>query len=105
MSTEPYTFIAVSGVLLTIGMYGLTSKRNMIKMVISLEIMFSSAILNLVNFAYFRLFGFIDPLAHVIAIIAISVEACLIGVALTFVINAYRHYKTLDIRELKRLRW
>jgi multicomponent Na+:H+ antiporter subunit C len=102
---EPYTFIATSGVLLAVGIYGLMVKRNMIKMVMALEIMFSSAILSLVNFAYFRMYGFVDPILHVTAIIAISVEACLIGIALAFVINAYRHYKTLDIRELRRLRW
>ncbi|HDO21187.1 MAG TPA: NADH-quinone oxidoreductase subunit NuoK [Candidatus Bathyarchaeota archaeon] len=102
---ELYVFIASSAVLLAIGLYGLMVKRNMVKLVMSLEIMLSAATLNFVNFASHRIVGMIDPLAHVFAIIAISVEACVIGVALTFIINVYRHYKTLDIRKVKRLRW
>ncbi|MCS7374526.1 MAG: NADH-quinone oxidoreductase subunit NuoK [archaeon GB-1845-036] len=105
MGFELYVFIASSAVLLAIGLYGLMVKRNMVKLVMSLEIMLSAATLNFVNFASHRIVGMIDPLAHVFAIIAISVEACVIGVALTFIINVYRHYKTLDIRKVKRLRW
>ncbi len=105
MISELYTFMATSAVLLAIGLYGLMTKRNMIRLVMALEILLSAATLNFVNFASHRAFGLIDPLAHTFAIIAISVEACVIGVALAFVINAYRHYKTLDVTELRRLRW
>jgi len=100
-----YVFIATSAVLLAVGLYGLMAKRNMIRLIMSLEILLSAATLNFVNFAAHRALGLVDPLGQVFAIIAISVEACVIGVALAFVINAYRHYGTLDVTKLKKLRW
>lgn len=105
MISSLYTFMATSAVLLAIGLYGLMVKRNMIRLIIALEILVSAANLNFITLASFRGFGFVDPLAHIYVIIMISIEACVIGVALTFVINAYRHYKTLDVSELKKLRW
>jgi len=105
MGSGLYIFLSSSAVLLAIGLYGLMVKRNMIKIVMSLEILLSAATLNLINFGAHRVLGYIDPLPHVFVIIAISVEACVIGVALAFIINSYYHYKTLDIRKLRRLRW
>jgi len=37
-------------------------------------------------------------------IISTALAGCISAVALTIVVYAYRHYGTLDIRELKRLK-
>ncbi|MCS7363817.1 MAG: NADH-quinone oxidoreductase subunit NuoK [archaeon GB-1867-035] len=105
MSSPLFTFMATSAVLLAVGLYGLMVKRNMIRLIISLEILVSAANLNFITFSAFRSLGLVDPLAHTYTIIIISIEACVIGVALAFVINAYKHYKTLDVTKLKKLRW
>jgi len=91
-------------VLVILGFYCISVKRNMIKMIIGIEVMTNGAILSLVSFASYKN-GFVDPLVHSLAVMAIAVGGCIAAVALSLVVHAYKHYKTLDIRELRRLRW
>ena len=88
-----------------IGMYCLASKRNMIRLVIGVEILLNAVHLSFIAFSAYRTVGFIDPLAHTIVIMSIVLAGCITAVALTIITYAYRHYGTLDVRKLKRLRW
>jgi len=90
--------------LIVLGIYALASKRNMIKLILSVEIMTNGAILALISFAI-RKPGVIDPVIPSLAILAIGVGGCVAAVGLAITVQAYRHYRTLDIRELKRLRY
>jgi len=36
---------------------------------------------------------------------SIVLGGSVIAVGLAMVVNAYKHYKTLDVKELRRLRW
>ena len=95
----------VGGILLIIlGIYCLSTKRNMIRLILGVEIMSNGAIVALVTFASTPL-GVIDPAILSLAILAIGISGCIAAVGLAIVIQAFRHYKTLDVRELKRLRW
>ena len=95
----------VGGLLLIIlGVYCLTSKRNMIRLILGVEIMTNGAIMALVTFASTPV-GVIDPAILSLAILAIGIGGCIAAVGLAITIQAFRHYKTLDVRELKRLRW
>jgi NADH-quinone oxidoreductase subunit K len=98
-------YIACAVALYLIGMYCLASKRNMIKLVIGLEILINAAHLSFIAFSAYRSVGFIDPLGHSIVIMSIGFAGCVTALALTLIIYAYRHYKTLDVRKLRRLRW
>jgi len=97
-------YLAGSIALFIIGLYCLVSKRNMIRLVIGIEILLNAAHLSFIAFSAYRSPGFIDPLAHAIVIMSIVLAGCITAVALTIVTYAYKHYGTLDVRELKRLR-
>ena len=97
-------YIVGAVALYIIGMYCLASKRNMIRLVIGVEILINAAHLNFVAFSAYRAVGYIDPLGHAIVIMSIVFAGCVTAVALTIVTYAYRHYGTLDVRKLKRLR-
>jgi NADH:ubiquinone oxidoreductase subunit K len=90
--------------LYVIGLYCLATKRNMIRLIIGIEIMVNAANLNFIVFSAYWQEGFIDPLAHSLVIVSTALVGCVTAVALTIVVYAYRHYRTLDVRELKRLR-
>lgn len=98
-------YIGCSVALYVIGMYCLASKRNMIKLVMGLDILVNASHLSFIAFSAYRQVGYIDPFGHSIVIMSIGLSGCVIALALTIVTYAYKHYKTLDVRELRRLRW
>lgn len=90
--------------LLIIGLGCLMVKRDMIRMLIGLEILFNAANLNFVALSLGRA-GFVDPLGQSIVMMAIVLDGCVVAVGLAMALNAYKHYGTLDVRKLRRLRW
>ena len=97
-------YLACSLALYVIGLYCLVVKRNMIRLLIALEIMLSAANLNFIVFSSYGVFGFTHPLAHVFTIISIGIGGCIVALGLAITLHAYRHYGTLDVRELRRLK-
>ena len=98
-------YIAGAVALYIVGMYCLAVKRNMIRLVIGIEILINAAHLNFIAFSAYRKVGYIDPLGHSIVIMSIVFAGCVTAVALTIAAYAYRHYHTLDVRKLRRLKW
>ncbi|MBD3192514.1 MAG: hypothetical protein GF308_17880 [Candidatus Heimdallarchaeota archaeon] len=101
-----YLVLGFSIALLAIGIYALTTKRNMIKFLIAIELLLDAAHLNFIAFS--NIFGvtegLVDPLGHAIVIVSICVGGCVAGVALALIIQAYRVYATLDVRKLSNLK-
>lgn len=97
-------FIAFAFALYTIGLYCLATKRNMIRLVLGIEILINAANLNFIAFSAYRASGFVDPFAHSLVIISIAIAGCISAAALALIVYAYKHYGTLDIRKLRRLR-
>ncbi|MEM4576598.1 MAG: NADH-quinone oxidoreductase subunit K [Candidatus Nezhaarchaeales archaeon] len=103
----PQAYFATSIILLAIGVYCLASKRNMIKTVIGIEIMTIAVNTAFISLGWMRMYpaNIIDPLAQTFVIISIVIGGAIAALALSLVINAYRHFKTLDLKKLRRLRW
>lgn len=101
----PFTpFIVSVALLLVIGLGCLMVKRDMVRLLIGVEILFNAANLNFVALST-QTAGFVDPFPHSVVMMAIVLDGCVIAVGLAMVLNVYKHYKTLDIRRLRRLRW
>jgi len=94
-------YLAGAAALYVIGMYCLATKRNMIRLIIAIELLTNAANLNFIAFSIYQP----SVLGQSVVVISIALGACIVAVALSIIIYAYRHYKTLDVRELKRLRW
>ena len=107
-------FIAVVGLIL-IGLYALVFKRNLIKMVIGITLIESGVNLFLITLGYRE--NSIAPIytsspGGVMALPvpqALTLTSIVIGVAvlalmLSLVIHIYRHYGTLDVRKIRRLK-
>lgn len=93
-------YIILSMSLLAIGIYGLTTKYDLIKLLISIELITIAASMNFVIFAS----SMNDALGQAFMILAFSVDTCITAVALALVIIVYRKLGTLDIRELSKLK-
>lgn len=101
---EPWQlYVAAASAAIIIGMYGVASKRNMLKTIIGIEIITSSIGLNFLALGSRE--GIADPLAQSMVVVSMAIGACVAAVALSIMINVFRHYGSLDLRKLRRLRW
>ena len=71
---------------------------------VGVEILFNAANLCFISLST-QTSGFVDPFAHSVVMMAIVLDGTVIAVGLAMVMNVYRHYKTIDIRKLRRLKW
>ncbi len=101
-------YLIASLILYLMGIYTLASNRNMIKLVIGIEILVAAVNLNFLALAAFTsgqgVLGPVDPLAQTFVVLSICVGGAIAAVALALIRNAFNHYGTLDVRELRRLR-
>jgi multicomponent Na+:H+ antiporter subunit C len=108
----PYIVVAC---LIIIGLYALVFKRNLIKMIIGITLIESGVNLFLITLGYRK--GSVAPIytsspGGVMALPipqALTLTSIVIGVAvlalmLSLVIQIYRHYGTLDVRKVRRLK-
>ena len=100
MSNELIDFVLISIALLSIGIYGLSVKRNAIRMLFAIEIIINAANLNLVAFGRF--------LPHsggqTLALFSIAIAAAEVAVGLSLIIVAYRMYQNIDIADFSSLK-
>ena len=96
-------YLAFSFILFMIGIYCLATKRNIIRLILGIEIMVNAAHIGFIALAT-TIPRVVDPFAQSMVIVSIGLAASVSAVAITIVVNAYRHYGTLDARALKRLR-
>lgn len=97
-----YGTLLVSALLLAIGIFGVLSRRNMLTVLMSIELIFNAANLNFVAFNRFLHPG--QPWGQAVAlfIIAIAAAEAVVGLALVLVI--YRNFKTVLTENLDLLK-
>ena len=100
MSNELIDFVIVSVALLGVGIYGLSVKRNAIRMLFAIEIIINAANLNLVAFARFMPHSG----GQTLALFSIAIAAAEVAVGLALIIVAYRMYNNIDITEFRSLK-
>jgi NADH:ubiquinone oxidoreductase subunit K len=92
-------YVIVSAILLAIGIYGLTVKRNFIRMLFAVEIIVNAANLNLVAFS--RNLPIPNVTGQTLALFSIAIAAAEVAVGLALIIVAYRLYKEIDVKEFR----
>ena len=97
---ELIDFVIVSIALLAIGIYGLATKRNAIRMLFAIEMIVNAANLNLVAFARF----IPNSQGQTLTLFSIAIAAAEVAVGLALIIVAYRMYKNIDIADFRTLR-
>jgi len=97
-------YIIFSFALYIIGIYCLATKRNLIRLLLGIEMLINAANINFITFAAYANPGFVDSMGHSFASISIGLAGALSAVALAIVVLVYRHYGTLNSDELRKLR-
>ncbi len=93
-------YLVLSAILFLIGAYGVVIRKNLIIVLMSLELMLNAANLALVGFS--RVHG--DMTGHVFMMMVLTVAASEVAVGLALVVSIYKHRENLDVDILKLLR-
>jgi len=90
-------YLAVSTMMFFIGIYGFLSRKNMLMVLMSIELMLNAADLNFVIFNRFLYPGQFEGLFF--ALFAIAIAAAETAVAIAIIINIYRNVKSVYVDE------
>lgn len=95
-------YLVAAAFLLAVGIFGLIRRRTLIGMLISGELIFSAASLNLMAFNRFTSH---DPAAGQIFVLFImGLAAAEVAIALSIIVAIYRNYRSVATREISELK-
>jgi len=104
MNTVPLTHILfVSTALFFIGMYGLFTRRNLITMLMSIELILNSVNINFVAFNKYLYPSKLDGVFFTVFVITIAAAEA--AVAIAIIINLYRSHKSIDVEDAAELKF
>jgi NADH-quinone oxidoreductase subunit K len=100
-------YLVVSAILFTIGFAGVMLRRNLIVILMSLELMLNAANLSLVAFSRFRVGAdrLPDYNAQVFVFFVITVAAAEVAVGLALLVALYRARQTTDVDDITSLKF
>jgi NADH-quinone oxidoreductase subunit K len=85
------------------GVYGFITRKNMLMMLISIELMLNAVD---INFAVFNRFLFPEQMEGMIfSIFAIAIAAAETAIAIAIIINIYRHIRNIDADKLDDMKY
>jgi NADH-quinone oxidoreductase subunit K len=94
-------YLVAAALLLVIGIFGLIRRRTLIGMLISGELIFSAASLNLMAFNHFKA---PDPaVGQIFVLFIMGLAAAEVAIALSIIIAVYRNYRSVKTGELSEL--
>lgn len=95
-------FVLLSLVLFSAGLYAAIARRNLIAILIGVELMLNAVSL---NFMAFNRFVALDPaVGQVVVLFIIGLAAAEVAIALSIILAVYRQRKQIDADELDELK-
>ena len=96
-------FVAISAVLFCLGIYGVLVRRNVVGILISIELILNAANINLV--AFNKYLGTPDGLGQIFALFVVAIAAAASVVGLVLVIAIYRNGKSIFADDYNLMKW
>ncbi|HUD70446.1 MAG TPA: NADH-quinone oxidoreductase subunit NuoK [Dongiaceae bacterium] len=94
-------FLVMAALLFSIGCVGVLVRRNIIVVLMSIELMLNAVNLTFVAFSH----ELRSMTGHVFALFVITVAACEAAVGLAIVLALFRRRQTTDVDDVSLLRW
>lgn len=102
MSIPVEFYLIVSTLLFFIGVYGFVVRKNLISMLMSIELMLNAVS---INFVAFNRFIYPEHLeGYMYSLFVIVVAAAETAVAISIIINVYRKMKNIDAKSINELK-
>lgn len=93
----------LSTALFFIGVYGFLTRRNIITMLMSVELLLNSVNINFVAFNRYLFSDKLDGVFFTLFLIAIAAAEA--AVAIAIIINIYRNYRSINVDDIDSLKW
>ena len=95
-------YLVISTIMFFAGIYGFMTRRNMLAVLISIELILNSVD---INFVAFNRFLFPDQLeGFFFTLFAIGISAWETAVAIAIIINIYRNIRNIQVKNLNKLK-
>lgn len=96
-------FLIVSTLMFFIGIFGFLTRKNLITMLMSLELILNSVN---INFVAFNKYLFPNKLhGHFFTLIVIAVAAAEAAVAIAIIINIYRSFRSIEVDKVDQMKF
>lgn len=96
-------FLIISTLMFFIGIYGFLTRKNLITMLMSIELILNSVN---INFVVFNKYLFPQNLqGHFFSLIIIAVAAAEAAVAIAIIINIYRNFRSIDVDKVNEMKF
>lgn len=96
-------YLVPSLIMFCAGVYGFITRKNMIAMLISLELMLNSVDINFVVFNRYLFPGQMEGMMF--TLFAIAIAAAETALAIAIIINLYRVGKNIDVSDLTKMKF
>lgn len=103
MTPGLYHILFISAALFFIGVYGFLTRRNLITMLMSIELILNSVNLNFIAFNKYLWPNQLDGLFFTLFIIAIAAAEA--AVAIAIIINLYRSHRSINVENAEELKY
>jgi len=94
-------YLILSAAIFAIGVVGVVIRRNLIVVLMSIELMLNAV--NLTFIAFSRYLGSMDGQVIVFFVMAVAAAEAVVGLAI--IISVFRHRQSLDPQEMQLLKW
>jgi len=95
-------YLGVSLIMFFAGVYGFLSRKSMLMILISIELMLNAADINFVVFNRFLYPGQLE--GFYFALFTIAIAACETAVAIAIIINIYRNLTSVEVGNLDQMK-
>lgn len=98
-----YYFLILSTLMFFIGVYGFLTRKNLITILMSVELILNSVN---INFVAFNKYLFPDQLqGHFFSLFVIAVAAAEAAVAIAIIIGVYRKFTNIDVERVNTMKF
>ncbi|MGH7775045.1 MAG: NADH-quinone oxidoreductase subunit NuoK [Candidatus Binatia bacterium] len=94
-------YLMLSAIIFAIGVTGVVIRRNIIVILLSIELMLNAV--NLTFIAFSRSLGSMDGQVIVFFVMTVAAAEAVVGLAI--IISMFRHRQSLDPQEMQLLKW
>lgn len=95
-------FLVISTLMFFIGIFGFLTRRNLITMLMSIELILNSVNINFVAFNHFLYPNNLQ--GHFFSLIVIAVAAAEAAVAIAIIINIYRNFRSIEVDQVNQMK-
>ncbi|MEK7431525.1 MAG: NADH-quinone oxidoreductase subunit NuoK [Cyanobacteriota bacterium] len=103
MTLTLYHYLVLAALLFCVGVYGVLTSKNAVRVLMSLELAFAGVSVNLVAFSNYITPGQLT--GQMFTIFIMTVSAAEAGVGLAIIFNVFKNFQTADMEKISTMKW